>query len=343
MTLSSLPTPVPTPISHRQFVSAAISFLVPTPSVPVAPLYELGYRLHSLEARITTDYGQAIRTDLLAVDHIENLVLLLDCKTSGPLLLEEGAEQVRRYFLIRGDAVILATGLQTEDPTSLKVNPIFLTLPDVTNDLITILPPPDNRTCDGWGIVEFDSTEVRCIHNELSDSRIGNVLASLTGVGLYSLPMELLPYERDCPHWELADSIFATILSFFVQGVRNFTAVELARASNPMWDYLSDDHQFVTERVRVLVNRLRRTALKGWIVRVSTAGGEESQWRFSKRHTTNRNVLSAFQRRHDRYVTMERGGNHPTAKDFERIDDEQLFLPAAFMQQIEQQESEGDS
>lgn len=334
--------PPPAPVSHRQLVSASIALFSSQNFGWTSPFYSLGYRLQSLETRVTTPYGQVLRTDLVVLDSTQGHVLLIDCKTSGPLLLQESSEQIRRYFLVQSEAVVFATGLQVSE-SPLRVNSVFFTLVDATSDLISILPPPSERKNDGWGIAEFTESAVKCVHDEFSDSRLANAFSEMTGLGLFDLPLELLPYERDCPHWELADAIFPVILRLFVQGIRQFSASEIAQQSNPMWQYVTDDHPFVTERIRMLIKRLRRTALKGWIVRVSTKGGEESQWRFSKTRSANRNVLAAFQRRHIRYVSMERTGSHPTAKDFEGIDQEQLLLPATFMQQVEQQEFPEDS
>jgi hypothetical protein len=312
-------------LSHRQLLSAIISLVVPSDGGTSPFLRDLGYELRSLELPITDRQGRPYRLDLHLTHGGLNLSLLVECKTT-PAVLE--ADQIEKYMGTTGAEIVIAASLTLPTPREHKANAAFIVLPGVEQGLANLVASCPVVLIEGWGLIRVAPSRMELVHDEISDADLSRSLTAGWDVEVERLPLERLPYESDSPRWDLADSLLRTLTSMFVTGRREFGVDDLCTGSNELWEYLEPQHDHIRRRVRDEIRTLRRTALKGWIAKVEAGTGREERWRFTRKATSNRNVVAGFNRRHKKYVSVlldER--RDPTPNDFVNIDPEQLTLP----------------
>jgi hypothetical protein len=311
-------------ISHRQLVSAVIALALPDLTRSTPPLFELGYSLVSLELPMTDRLGNSYRLDLHLVKDTLNLSIAMDCKTWPDALKQD---QIDRYLDTPGTNVVAASGIVLEHPQSHKVDAVFVVLQAVEAPLASMINRCPVRSVTGLGIVRIEPRQVLLVHDELSDAALSASLSSGWEVDILRLPLERLPYDADAPRWALADSILRTLQSFFASRKLEFDVEDLCVASNALWQYMEPSHSHLRERVRNEVRTLRRTALKNWLERVNIGAPMEGRWRFTRQPTSRADVLSAFARRHSKYISILRDEDRdPRPGDFVNIDPEQLIL-----------------
>lgn len=316
-------------LSHRQLISAVIALVVPSSRGDPTPLADLGYELRSLELPITDRFGRSYRLDLHATHAHHNLSLLLECKTSAAVL---SRDQIEKYLATTGQEAVIAAALTLSAPQEHRADAVFVVLPDVEQTLSGLIAACPSVLVAGWGMLRVTASRIEIAHDELSDANLSASLTHGWDVEVERLPLERLPYESDSPPWDLADALFQALNSMFILGRREFDVEDLCIGSNELWQYLEPQHDHIRERVRNEVRTLRRTALKGWITKTESGTGREERWKFSRRPTTNRNVIAGFAKRHQRYVSiLAKEGRNPRANDFVAIEPEQLSLefPAA--------------
>jgi hypothetical protein len=125
----------------------------------------------------------------------------------------------------------------------------------------------------------------------------------------------------------LADKVFQALVSFLMSGVKEFTLLELAHATNPLLDYMRDQYDHVMKRVGGQMRAIRKVALSKWIDAVDVGTTREEKWRFTLTRRASNTTLRAIQSRHQGYIRiMSSEGRKPTRADFEARD-EQLTLP----------------
>lgn len=309
--------------SHRQLVSAVISLALPGDSVVPPLLYEVGYRLQSIELEMTDREGRPYSVDVHVLREDINLSVLIDCKTYADNLKPE---QLERYLATVGANVVTGAGLSLSEPSSHRAGVAFVVLPPVEAPLMEVVRGFVVR-CDGWGIVLAAELLLRLSHDELSDSDLSASLGAGWAVDLASAPLERLPYEADAPDWELGDAVFRTIIGIFAAGEVSFTVDDVCSQSNDLWPFLYTEQAHLRERVRKQVRSIRGTALKGYLVAVRGGSTHEDRWRFDRSSTTKATVLAALRRRHSRYVEILMNRGEPRPRNFDDLDAEQLVLP----------------
>lgn len=183
------------------------------------------------------------------------------------------------------------------------------------------------QTISGWGIVSVADELIRVSHDQLSDPQLSSSLTEGWFVQIERLPLERLPYEVSSPGWDVSDALFTALLAMFLEGKPSFTLNELCRASNQWWPFFSAVQDDIRTRVRRLMIRIRKTALKDWIARVTPSGQSESEWRFKKRPPIRQATIAGFRRRHQRFVQIQMEKREPMPKDFDGVDAEQMVLP----------------
>jgi hypothetical protein len=262
--------------------------------------------------------------DLHATHADHNLSLLLECKTNAAVL---AGDQIEKYLATTGQETVIAAALTLAAPREHRADAVFVVLPDVEQTLSGLIAACPAVLVAGWGILRVTALRIEVAHDELSDPHLSASLTHGWDVEVERLPLERLPYESDSPRWDLADALFQALNTMFVSGRREFDVEDLCIGSNELWQYLEPQHDHIRERVRNEVRTLRRTALKGWITRIDSGTGREERWKFSRRPTTNRNVIAGFAKRHQRYVSiLLNEGRNPRANDFVAIEPEQLSL-----------------
>lgn len=318
-------TPFSWTLTHRQLVSAIIALVLPVGRRVRPFLNDLGYELRSLELPMVDRGGRPYRLDLHLTKDSLNLSLLVECKTTAAHLERD---QIEKYMATTGAEVVIAGNLVIANPRGHQADAVFWVLPGVEPALAALVAACPTVLATGWGMVRVTPLRVESAHDELTDPELSATLTTGWSVDVERLPLERLPYESDAPEWELANVLLRTLQAMFVSGIREFGVDDLCVASNELWQYLEAQHNHIRGRVRDEVRTLRRTALKGWMTKVDIGTGREERWRFTRRPTTNRNVLAGFARRHRRYVSILLDeGRNPRADDFVRIDPEQLTLP----------------
>jgi hypothetical protein len=215
-------------ISHRQLVSAILS-LVTSTDIPGVPAYlaELGYELHSIELPMIDVHGRTYTPDLFVTNLGRHNVLLIDCKTWGPVADDL---QISKYLRTSSQEVITQSGITPFDPTLLTSDALFIVMSGGEGDIAGAVARCNNHRINGFGIVAVSLTRIDCPHNELTDIALSRSLDQGWDVKLQDLPLERLPYEPTCPNWELADAIFQTVFSMYIEGIRDFTMYLLGKS-----------------------------------------------------------------------------------------------------------------
>ena len=312
-------------LSHRQLVSAVIALALPSVDASSPLLNDLGYELWALELPMVDTRSRPYRVDLHLINDTLNLSVLVERKTH-PAVLDHA--QIEKYMATTGEQVVLQGAVTTNNPRDHAADAAFVILPDVESALATIVRDCHPKLIAGWAIVRVTPARIELAHGEFSDPSLSTSLTAGWDVDIERLPLERLPYEPDAPRWELANVVLQTILSLFVSGRREFALDEICAESNPLWPYLTTQHQHIRRRIRDEIRTLRRTALRGWLTRLDTESGREEQWRFSRGATINQRTLVAYEQRHQHYVSILRSeGRNPRPEEFVRVTPEQLTLP----------------
>lgn len=310
--------------SHREAISAVISLSLPTARRQAPPLVLLGYELHGLEIPMVDYHGQSYTIDLHLFGREANQSLSTDVKTYGLFLKRE---QLAKYMST--DAVNFRglSNLTIQDPSSHRVDAFFVAVgSSAVDELPLIVRTIRHQRVSAVVVVELNETSLTLITGQPSDSLLADALEAGITFSQEVLELERLPYEPDSPDWLLADIIFQDLFVRWLQGVEEFTSLEVCRSTNSLWDFYPNQQRKIEDRIRGLIKTMRKTALKGWVAAVLNQSSREEHWKFTKKSSNRASVLEAFARRHQRFVSVRRTGRDPVQGDFVGIDTEQYQL-----------------
>lgn len=318
--------------THRQLVSAVLCLVTDT-GVPTIPAYlgDLGYSLHGLELSMVDVHGRRYTPDLFIANLERDNLVLVDCKTWGPMIHEE---QISRYMRTSKKEVVTLSGITPRDLSVLTHDALFVVMEDAETEIVNAVAKCKNPRCDGMGIVLVSSVGLNCPHNALSDVELSVALNGGWQLDIQQLELERLPFDPSSPSWELAEAIFQTLFSMWLQGTTTFTVDDVCINSNEWWPYFHSGQQALRKRVQRELRIIAKFALKEWIEAVRDVDNRVTSWRFKKSPSQRKDVHDGYRRRQDRYLDVRAQQRGVTAADFEDIDRDQLALIPAERREV---------
>lgn len=313
----------PLKLDHRQLVSVVICLSEPSGREDNRSFYGIGYQLSGLDLGMSNRIGENYEVDVHLVCQEKNRSLLIDCKTYGPLI---ESQQIEKYLNTSGEDVV-RTGVSAEDPRSHQAEVAFFVLPAVTADLANIAQATRVAEPAPWGIIEFDGACVSSPHNEFTDEELSASLESRWEMDPDDIYLERLPFEKSSPNSIVASHLFQTLFSFLMSGDLEFSLEDICLDCHPYWDKLGGNQGFIADRIQRHMRTIRRTALKGWLVKVDSPTEKEQAWKFVKGATTNLTTIRSFRAKQERYIRDMEEGRNPRPQDYVSLDSEQLSFP----------------
>lgn len=314
-------------------VSAIVSLLV-EPDIPTCPPYfrNLGYQLLGLEVPMVDVHGRRYTPDLFITNLDRDNVILIDCKTWGPMIHNE---QICRYLRTSKREVVSLTGISPRDVHVLTHDALFMVIEDAEPEIAAAITGCTKPRCDGVAIALVSDDKVQCSHNMLSDATLSDSLDKGWPLDLQSFALERLPYDLNSAAWEIADAIFQTVFSMWLSGVSEFTVDDLCEESNEWWQFLRAVHHPLRNRVREELRRIAKTALRSWIAPVRDPTNAITGWTFIRKPSQRKDVHDGFKRRQDRYILVRIQDIGVTVADFDDIERDQLALTAVDSETLE--------